>query len=238
MGTQLVFDNFPGANGNVVGTTAVIGGVWQPTSAPYSTPVITSHLAVGALNDGSGAQISAGLALVLLQGPWWLRFQVLLGTKSITSKNAGAWVGDDNVGPYFGANCAYQAQQSVGEVQIAFGQINASPSMVNVFSVDTTLIHEVVCQFDGNQKGTLRIFWDDLLVATATGVAPDPTMAPVFIFSPECGASSTAAAFAEVELGVGYYYGAGGIGPFPIGATSVGPYVLTDTSMGPYPIRQ
>ena len=199
-----VYDNFPGPDGALIGTNAVTGQAWVATIAPYDDLAIVSHQAEGTVNDQNGAQVDGALNVNTYSGPWWIRIVVLLGAKAATTKSIGAWIGDDDVGPYFGLAVLYGGAQSAGSPLIDAGQIDASPSSVVATGVDPLALNEFVMQLD-TDTATMRVYLNDDLLLTATGVTVDPATTPPFVISPACGIGTTPAAFSEVELGRGVY---------------------------------
>lgn len=200
----LVFDDFGGPDGGLIGTRAVSGQLWQPTITPYDDLAVVSHQAFGTTNDQNGAEIVGVLDLAGNTLPWWIRFTALIGAKPSTTKSIGAWVGDDAVGPYFGLAVLYNSTQAVDAPQVLAGQLDASPLTVTVTGLDVTVLHEFVVQWSP-VGSVVTLIVDDVVVGTQAGVTPDPATATPFVVSPACGLTAVPAAFGAVEVGVGVY---------------------------------
>lgn len=198
---RLAFDDFQRANGPLIGTAAVVGGVWGVGAFGYTSIAINGNKLLATASATRGATLTGVLTAEELQNDWWIRINFLMTQWEVgAQKSVGVWIGTD------GANVAglLLIAASLGNVEWEAGNFDGGTFIDNGGPLDLTVEHEAVLQFRAADQ-SWHVIIDDVEVDSQTGVPIDLPTALDFTVYANCGAVAQLPSITEVELGAGSY---------------------------------
>lgn len=201
---QLVFDDFPEADRDVVGSVAVIGGTWAANPTPLPSNHIVGHKVVGDLNSENLAAILSAISAPQFAGDWWCRLVLLNPPAAVGANTFGCWLGDDQTGAYAGIACLYPSG-GVGQFSFVGGNLGVGDLNAGPLAMDPSVPHEVAFAFTAADGGTGSIIVDDVVLASANPYVLDPSTPLDFAFGGIQDAGGPLVEISEVELGLGPY---------------------------------
>lgn len=201
-----MFDDFPGPNGDIVGTQAVTGGTWATNpGGGYTSLLNTDHAVAAHINQTSAAIIANALTTPQLAAPWWLRFVFKPGIAPAMDAGFGAWMGDDSANIFFGVLVLYGTNHGVNSAEFLAGNVQTAEIDATASVADVTAEHEVVFQWDG--AGNVTLLLDDVEIGTAAGVTIDPATTLNYEIYNNATIGAPPIPISLVELGRGTYPG-------------------------------
>lgn len=201
-----MFDDFPGPDRNLVGTTPAFGSVWLAADGGYASLIVSGHRIEAPPNVVGGAQVDGALTAPQLAADWWARFTFIPGAQPAADVTLGVWMGSENGGVYFGSLVAYGITHGVNSAEFQGGNLAAAEVDVTVAFADINAEQELVFQWTAS-GGHVTLILNDVQIGTVAGVTIDPSTTLNFQVEESLANAVPAISIGLVELGRGVYPG-------------------------------
>lgn len=198
-----MLDVFDRPDGNLVGSVASSGQTWATKAGPAPTMLVRGRTAVGVVNEESGAQVNSAFSAPQFAGDWWARCVFRFPVLAAGANAFGCWLGEETLGPYAGV--VVQPTGGSG-ADLTGGNILAGDLGTHVDTCFPDADHEIVFAFEA-AGGNVRLIFDDVVVASASGYVLDPGTVLVFQVAELLDVTAVVVPMLEVELATGVYPG-------------------------------
>lgn len=201
-----MFQDTWGADGDLNGRVAPIGGTWETTPDGFDSMKVVAGRATGTTLGANESQLPLPISAPQFSSDWWLRFTFVPGPNTLGERDSGAWFGDDSVNVFFGVLGNFGSPVPADQIHLLAGNVGAPEIDVTVDVIPPTSEHEIVFQWIAS-GGHVHLYLDDVEVGTAAGVTIDPTTVRNFQLYCVQETDPIPTTYGLVEVGLGVYPG-------------------------------